>query len=54
MRNVLADLALGGSRLGLTLRPGRTYMTRWLQHARITAIGKYWICKRAPEPLRSS
>ena len=57
MQNVLADLALESeAALALTLR-----MARALDHpfdegettfARIvTAIGKYWICKRAPEMI---
>ncbi|GAB6388345.1 acyl-CoA dehydrogenase family protein [Stutzerimonas marianensis] len=57
MQNVLADLALESeAALALTMRMGRA-----LDHpfdegeetfARVvTAIGKYWICKRAPEMI---
>jgi len=57
MRNVLADLALESeAALALTLR-----LARALDHADdegerhlarvLTAIGKYWVCKRAPEMI---
>lgn len=54
MQNVLADLALESeAALALTLRMGRAQDHRRDEHedkfARlVTAIGKYWICKRAP------
>ena len=53
MQNVLADLALESeAALALTLRMGRAQDHRRDEHedkfARlVTAIGKYWICKRA-------
>jgi putative acyl-CoA dehydrogenase len=57
MQNVLGDLALESeAALALTMRMGRA-----LDHPRdaheakfarlVTAIGKYWICKRAPEMI---
>ncbi len=57
MRNVLADLALESeAALALTLRMGRAQDNRHDEQedkfARlVTAIGKYWICKRAPEMI---
>ncbi|MBD9482656.1 acyl-CoA dehydrogenase family protein [Pseudomonas sp. PDM14] len=60
MQNVLADLALESeAALALTLRMGRA-----LDHAHdeqeekfarlVTAIGKYWICKRAPAMINEA
>ena len=57
MQNVLADLALESeAALALTMRMGRA-----LDHVHdeleekfarlVTAVGKYWICKRAPEMI---
>ncbi|MBE7376852.1 acyl-CoA dehydrogenase family protein [Pseudomonas lopnurensis] len=57
MRNVLADLALESeAALALTLRMGRAQDNRHDEQedkfARlVTAIGKYWICKRAPDMI---
>lgn len=57
MRNVLADLALESeAALALTMRMGRARDKPTDEHeakfARlVTAIGKYWICKRAPEMI---
>ncbi|EIK54350.1 acyl-CoA dehydrogenase [Stutzerimonas stutzeri TS44] len=57
MRNVLADLALESeAALALTLRMGRAQDNRHDERedkfARlVTAIGKYWICKRAPDMI---
>ncbi|MEK0361067.1 acyl-CoA dehydrogenase family protein [Pseudomonas sp. CBC3] len=57
MRNVLADLALESeAALALTMRMGRAQDNRQDEQedkfARlVTAIGKYWICKRAPEMI---
>ena len=57
MRNVLADLALESeAALALTMRMGRALdHPNDPQEARfarlVTAIGKYWICKRAPEMI---
>ncbi len=57
MRNVLADLALESeAALALTLRMGRAldnpHDEREVRFARlVTAVGKYWICKRAPEMI---
>ncbi|WP_213661901.1 acyl-CoA dehydrogenase family protein [Stutzerimonas stutzeri] len=57
MRNVLADLTLESeAALALTLRMGRAQDNRHDERedkfARlVTAIGKYWICKRAPEMI---
>ncbi|WP_413043061.1 acyl-CoA dehydrogenase family protein [Pseudomonas sp. YJ42] len=54
MQNVLADLALESeAALALTLRMGRAldrpFDEREEKFARlVTAVGKYWICKRAP------
>jgi len=60
MQNVLADLALESeAALALTLRMGRA-----LDHADddhearfvrlVTAVGKYWICKRAPAMINEA
>ena len=55
MQNVLADLALESeAALALTMRMGRALDNptdpQETKFARlVTAIGKYWICKRAPE-----
>ncbi|HCJ28488.1 MAG TPA: DNA alkylation response protein, partial [Pseudomonas sp.] len=55
MQNVLADLALESeAALALTMRMGRAldhpFNEQEEKFARlVTAIGKYWICKRAPE-----
>jgi putative acyl-CoA dehydrogenase len=55
MQNVLADLALESeAALALTMRMGRaldnSFDEQEEKFARlVTAIGKYWICKRAPE-----
>lgn len=55
MRNVLADLALESeAALALTLRMGHAldnlHDEQQARFARlVTAVGKYWICKRAPE-----
>jgi putative acyl-CoA dehydrogenase len=57
MRNVLADLALESeAALALTMRMGRALDNpndpKEAGFARlVTAIGKYWICKRAPEMI---
>lgn len=54
MRNVLADLALDGeASLALTLRVARALDHRDDPHEDalvrlLTAVGKYWICKRTP------
>ncbi len=54
MQNVLADMALESeAALAMTMRVGRALDNQSDEHealfARITtAIGKYWICKRAP------
>ncbi|WP_236233537.1 acyl-CoA dehydrogenase family protein [Pseudomonas tohonis] len=60
MQNVLADLALESeAALALTMRMGRA-----LDHAHdeqedkfarlVTAVGKYWICKRAPAMINEA
>jgi len=55
MQNVLADLALESeAALALTMRMGRAldhpFDEAEQRFARlVTAVGKYWICKRAPE-----
>lgn len=55
MQNVLADLALESeAALALTLRMGKAldnpHDEQEAKFARlVTAVGKYWICKRAPE-----
>nr|MBF0683467.1 acyl-CoA dehydrogenase family protein [Pseudomonas sp.] len=57
MQNVLADLALESeAALALTLRMGRALdNVQHEQEARlarlVTAVGKYWICKRAPNMI---
>ncbi len=57
MQNVLADLALESeAALALTMRMGRALDNpddpQEARFARlVTAIGKYWICKRAPEMI---
>ncbi|MBA1262325.1 acyl-CoA dehydrogenase family protein [Stutzerimonas stutzeri] len=57
MRNVLADLALESeAALALTLRMGHAldnlHDEQQARFARlVTAVGKYWICKRAPEMI---
>ena len=57
MQNVLADLALESeAALALTMRMGRALDDPFdegeQKFARlVTAIGKYWICKRAPEMI---
>ena len=57
MQNVLADLALESeAALALTLRMGRAQDNRHDERedkfARlVTAVGKYWICKRAPNMI---
>ncbi len=57
MQNVLADLALESeAALALTLRMGRALDNladeREARFARlVTAVGKYWICKRAPNAI---
>ncbi|MEO4045662.1 acyl-CoA dehydrogenase family protein [Pseudomonas sp. CAU 1711] len=57
MQNVLADLALESeAALALSMRMGRAldhlHDEREDKFARlVTAIGKYWICKRAPEMI---
>jgi putative acyl-CoA dehydrogenase len=55
MRNVLADLALESeAAMTLSLRMGRALDSRHDEHEELmvriaTAVGKYWICKRAPQ-----
>lgn len=57
MQNVLADLALESEvALALTMRMGRAldhpFDEQEERFARlVTAVGKYWICKRAPEMI---
>ena len=54
MQNVLADLALESeAALALTMRMARAMDQRSLEHEDllvrlVTAVGKYWICKRTP------
>tara|TARA_R110001592_G_scaffold4318_5_gene24224 strand:- start:14342 stop:16018 length:1677 start_codon:yes stop_codon:yes gene_type:complete len=54
MQNVLADLALESeAALALTMRMGKAIDASHDEHEKkfarlVTAIGKYWICKRAP------
>ncbi|MBO6849041.1 MAG: acyl-CoA dehydrogenase family protein [Marinobacter sp.] len=54
MQNVLADLALESeAALAYTLRIARALDNQHLEHERLlarlaTPVGKYWICKRAP------
>lgn len=60
MQNVLADLALEGeAALALTLRMGRALDhlddSHEARFARlVTAVGKYWICKRAPAMINEA
>jgi putative acyl-CoA dehydrogenase len=60
MQNVLADLALESeAALALTLRMGRSLERLDDPHearfARlVTAVGKYWICKRAPAMINEA
>ena len=60
MQNVLADLALESeAALALTLRMGRALDHLDDDHERrfvrlITAVGKYWICKRAPAMINEA
>jgi len=60
MQNVLADLALESeAALALTLRMGRaldnSHDEREHKFARlVTAVGKYWICKRAPAMINEA
>ena len=60
MQNVLADLALESeAALALTLRMGRALDNLQDPHearfARlVTAVGKYWICKRAPAMINEA
>ncbi|MGE8296284.1 MAG: acyl-CoA dehydrogenase family protein [Pseudomonas sp.] len=57
MQNVLADLALESeAALALTMRMGRALDRQHDEHEEkfarlVTAVGKYWICKRAPEMI---
>ncbi len=57
MQNVLADLALESeAALALTMRMGRALDDPFDEGEQkftrlVTAIGKYWICKRAPEMI---
>jgi putative acyl-CoA dehydrogenase len=57
MQNVLADLALESeAALALTMRMGKAldnpHDEQEAKFARlVTAVGKYWICKRAPEMI---
>ncbi|MEE4227652.1 acyl-CoA dehydrogenase family protein [Pseudomonas viridiflava] len=60
MQNVLADLALESeAALALTLRMGRaldhldeSHESRFVRL--VTAVGKYWICKRAPAMINEA
>ncbi|TBU78364.1 acyl-CoA dehydrogenase family protein [Phytopseudomonas daroniae] len=60
MQNVLADLALESeAALALTLRMGRALDRPDDPHERafarlVTAVGKYWICKRAPAMINEA
>ncbi|KMY00896.1 acyl-CoA dehydrogenase [Pseudomonas syringae KCTC 12500] len=60
MQNVLADLALESeAALALTLRMGRALDHQDDDHEKrfvrlITAVGKYWICKRAPAMINEA
>ncbi|WP_043308354.1 acyl-CoA dehydrogenase family protein [Pseudomonas sp. ML96] len=60
MQNVLADLALESeAALALTLRMGKaldnSHIDQEDKFARlVTAIGKYWICKRAPAMINEA
>ncbi|MBI6751832.1 acyl-CoA dehydrogenase family protein [Pseudomonas syringae] len=60
MQNVLADLALESeAALALTLRMGRALDHQDDDHEKrfvrlVTAVGKYWICKRAPAMINEA
>ncbi|WP_137888477.1 acyl-CoA dehydrogenase family protein [Pseudomonas sp. 2FE] len=60
MQNVLADLALESeAALALTMRMGRAldhaHLDQEDKFARlVTAVGKYWICKRAPAMINEA
>lgn len=60
MQNVLADLALESeAALALTLRMGRALDHQNDDHEKrfvrlVTAVGKYWICKRAPAMINEA
>ena len=60
MQNVLADLALESeAALALTMRMGKAldnaHDEQEVKYARlVTAIGKYWICKRAPAMINEA
>ncbi|KPC58261.1 Acyl-CoA dehydrogenase domain-containing protein [Pseudomonas amygdali pv. morsprunorum] len=60
MQNVLADLALESeAALALTLRMGRAQDHLDDDHEKrfvrlVTAVGKYWICKRAPAMINEA
>ncbi|PHN47502.1 acyl-CoA dehydrogenase family protein [Pseudomonas amygdali] len=60
MQNVLADLALESeAALALTLRMGRALDHLDDDHEKrfvrlVTAVGKYWICKRAPAMINEA
>lgn len=60
MQNVLADLALESeAALALTMRMGRAIDNAHDEHEEkfarlVTAIGKYWICKRAPAMINEA
>tara|TARA_R110002020_G_scaffold168713_4_gene357680 strand:+ start:6956 stop:8602 length:1647 start_codon:yes stop_codon:yes gene_type:complete len=60
MQNVLADLALESeAALALTMRMGRAIDHAHDEHEEkfarlVTAIGKYWICKRAPAMINEA
>ncbi|QHE99308.1 acyl-CoA dehydrogenase family protein [Pseudomonas cannabina pv. alisalensis] len=60
MQNVLADLALESeAALALTLRMGRALDHLHDDHEKrlvrlVTAVGKYWICKRAPAMINEA
>ncbi|MFT6463467.1 acyl-CoA dehydrogenase family protein [Halopseudomonas sp.] len=60
MQNVLADLALESeAALALTMRMGKAIDSAHDEHEEkfarlVTAIGKYWICKRAPAMINEA
>jgi putative acyl-CoA dehydrogenase len=60
MQNVLADLALESeAALALTMRMGKALDSSHDEHEKkfarlVTAIGKYWICKRAPAMINEA
>lgn len=60
MQNVLADLALESeAALALTMRMGKAIDNAHDEHEEkfarlVTAIGKYWICKRAPAMINEA